>query len=95
MYGGGRMLSWISSVIVTFIGSNKHCEKILCVNSRYIHLVEPKHGCDKVFDLRNNLLGNNKIKYIRRKIFGSKRHIVRQILKSTGANGEFVLSTLR
>ncbi len=90
------MLSWISSVIVNFIGSAQkkelNCDKILCVNSRYIHLIEPSLECNKALDLRNKILGNHKIRYVRRKIFGSKRSIVRQIVKSS--DGEFVLSTL-
>lgn len=97
------MLSWISSVIVNFVNGNQFsvdkkktdCEKILCINSRGIHLVQLSHGCDKVLYLRNKLLGNHKIKYMRRKIFGSKLHTVGQILRTSGTDGESFLSTLR
>lgn len=97
------MLAWISSIIVNFVGGNLpalskkqlDCETILCVNSRGIHFVEPMHGCEKVLHLRNKLLGNKKIRYIRRPVFGSRCHIIRQILKTTGIDGEFYLSTSR
>ncbi|MFA5104768.1 MAG: hypothetical protein WC527_06295 [Candidatus Margulisiibacteriota bacterium] len=96
------MLAWISSIIINFVSgkpivlSSKKLDRetILCINSRVMHLVEPVYGCEKVLYLRNKLLGNKKIKYIRRKIFGSRRHTVGQILKMTGADGEFSLSTL-
>lgn len=88
------MLAWISSIIVNIVGGSQS-EKVFCINSRGIHLVEPLCGCERVLHLRNKLLGNHKIKYFRRKIFGSKRHMVRQILRTTGDGGEFTLSTLR
>lgn len=96
------MLAWISSIIISFVGGRSvstlqnslDSEKILCVNTRGIHFVEPVCGCEKVLHLRNKLLGNKKIRYIRRQILGSKRHIVRQILKTTGIDGEYFLSTL-
>ncbi len=86
------MLAWISSII---FNKKLDCEKVLCVNSRGIHLLEGSCGCEKVLHLRNKLLGNHRIRYIRRKIFGSKRHVVRQILRTGSAEGEFTLSTLR
>lgn len=97
------MLSWISSIIINFVSGNRlsvsgekvDCEKILCINSRGIHLVKPECGCEKTLYLRNKLLGNHKIKYIRRKIFGSNLQTVGQILRTTGADGEFLLSALR
>jgi len=97
------MLSWISSIIINFVNGNGRiavskkldCAKVLCINSRGIHLVSS--GCEeeKVLHLRNKLLGHRKIRYLRRKMFGSRQPMIRQILKIANIDGELFLSTIR
>ena len=96
------MFNWISSVVIRFINGNSgfasneavDCEKILCINSRGIHLLAPAQEGPQIVYLRNKLLGNRKIRYMRRRMFGSERPGIKQILKIMNIDGELFLSTI-